>query len=203
MRKCLKRIGFCAFIACMVWVYMIAADRQTLRQELIRFHVVAASDAQEDQALKLQVRDAVVSSLRRDMDQLTDTQQAKAYLQENLPKIEALANRVLRAAGSTDLAVASLKTEEFPTRCYDTFTLPAGVYDALRITIGEGEGHNWWCVVFPALCVGATVEEFEESAQCSGLSDGMITALSADGDYEVRFFVLDAIGRLENFLHKE
>ena len=92
--------------------------------------------------------------------------------------------------------------EEFATRYYDTFTLPAGIYEALRITIGEGEGQNWWCVVFPTLCVGATVEEFEETAHCAGFSDGLTGALTGEDGYEVRFFFLDALGKLENFLHK-
>ena len=79
---------------------------------------------------------------------------------------------------------------------------PAGIYEALRITIGAGEGHNWWCVVFPALCVGATVSEFEETAHCAGMNDSLTGALAGEESYEARFLVLDALGRLENFLHK-
>ena len=136
------------------------------------------------------------------MEQVADAQQAKTYLQDNLPKIEALANKVLRAAGCEDIAVASLELEEFGVRHYDTFTLPSGIYEALRITIGEGSGQNWWCVVFPALCVGATVEDFEETAQCAGLSGSLTSTLTGEDSYEVRFLALDALGRLENFLHK-
>ena len=180
---------------------MIIADKQTLRKELIRLHVVAASDSEEDQALKLRVRDAVVSSLQQNMENIADADQAKAYLQENLPKIEALANQVLRSAGCLDLATVSLQLEEFTTRYYDTFALPAGIYESLRITIGDGAGQNWWCVVFPSLCVGATVEAFSDTAQCAGLSDGLTGALAGEEAYEVRFFVLDALGALENFLH--
>ncbi|MBR4289508.1 MAG: stage II sporulation protein R [Oscillospiraceae bacterium] len=202
MGKAVKRVMLCALMACLVWVAMLITDKQTLRNELIRLHVVAASDAAEDQALKLQVRDAVVNSLRENMENVTDSEQAKAYLQENLPKIEALANRVLQEAGCSDVATVSLRLEEFSTRYYDTFTLPAGIYESLRITIGAGQGHNWWCVVFPSLCVGATVEEFEDTAQCAGMSDALTAALAGEESYEVRFFVLDAMGRLENFLHK-
>ena len=180
---------------------MIIADKQTLRNELIRLHVVAASDSEEDQALKLRVRDAVVSSLQQNMANIADADQAKAYLQENLPKIEALANQVLRSAGCPDLATVSMQLEEFTTRYYDTFALPAGIYESLRITIGDGAGQNWWCVVFPSLCVGATVEAFSDTAQCAGLSDGLTRALAGEEEYEVRFFILDALGELENFLH--
>ena len=202
MRKCLKRLGICALIACLVWAAGIVSNKQLLQNGLIRLHVVAASDSDADQDLKLLVRDAVISSLRENMNHVKDIEEAKAYLRENLPKIEALAKGVLQKAGIHDTVTVSLQPEEFGTRIYDTFTLPAGVYEALRITIGAGEGHNWWCVVFPALCVGATVEEFEETAHCAGLSDSLTAALAGEEDYEVRFLILDALGKLENFLHK-
>ena len=189
-------------IALSVWSVMLLKDKQTLRKELIRLHVVGASDSQEDQALKLQVKDAVVESLQADMARLTDMEAAKIYLQQQLPKIESLASRVLQESGCSDAATVSLQQEEFETRYYDTFTLPAGIYESLRITIGPGDGRNWWCVVFPTLCVGATVEEFEESAQCAGFSEALTGALTGEEPYEVRFFALDALGKLENFLHR-
>ena len=181
---------------------MLVKDKQTLQNELIRLHVVGASDEPDDQSMKLRVKDAVVESLQTHMASLTDMEEAKNYLRQQLPKIEALANRVLREAGCSDVATVSLQPEAFDTRYYDTFTLPAGIYESLRITIGPGEGRNWWCVVFPTLCVGATVEEFEASAQCAGFSEALTGALTGEEPYEVRFFVLDALGRLENFLHR-
>lgn len=203
MKKCLKRIGICFLLAALVWTGTVIADRQKLRGELVRLHVVANSDSPEDQAVKLRVKDAVVESLKNSMADLTDAEQAKAYLQENLPKIEALANRVLQEAGCGDTAAVSLAVEEFTARIYDTFALPAGLYDTLRITIGEGRGHNWWCVVFPTLCVPATSEGFEETADCAGFPDSLTAALEGEEGYEVRFFLLEALGRLENLLHAE
>lgn len=200
MRKYLNRIGICLLIACFVWIGMLLADRHKLRQELIRFHVVASSDSQEDQAVKLQVRDAVLGAFREELQNLQDMEQAKAYLQENLPKIEAIANDVLAQAGFSDRAKASLCVEEFTTRVYDTFALPAGIYESLRIVIGEGEGHNWWCVVFPSLCLPATSEGFEEVACGAGFSDTLTDTL--EGNHEIRFFVLDVLGSVENFLHR-
>ena len=203
MRKALRRITFCLVIVAAFWICTLIADKQTLRQELVRLHVVAASDSAEDQAMKLRLKDAVVESLKAEMENLADAEEARAYLQENLPKIEALANRVLQEAGCSDAATVSLAVEEFSTRIYDTFTLPAGVYDTLRITIGEGEGKNWWCVVFPGLCLPATAEGFEDAAACAGFSDSLTAALEGETGYEVRFWVLDVLGRLENFLHQE
>ena len=202
MRKKLRPVAACLLLAAFVWGGALIADRKQLREELIRLHVVAASDRTEDQALKLQVRDAVTESLQTDLQNLTDKDAAKAYLQENLPKIEALANRVLRELGCGDVARVSLAVEEFSHRVYDTFTLPAGVYDTLRITIGEGAGKNWWCVVFPGLCMGATAEEFDEIAAGAGFSPELTAALEGKEGYEIRFYILELLGRLENLLHR-
>ena len=187
-------------VVCFVWIGMLIADRQKLRQELIRLHVVAASDSREDQAVKLEVRDAVIQAVQRELENFHDLDQAKAYLQENLPKIESVANEVLSRAGFADTATVSLCVEEFTTRVYDTFTLPAGLYESLRIVIGEGAGQNWWCVVFPSLCLPATSEGFEEVACGAGFSDTLTDTL--EGEHEIRFFFLDALGSFENFLHR-
>ena len=152
MKKLLKRIGICLVLAASVWCGSLLADRQRLNDELIRFHVVANSDSEEDQSIKLQVRDAVLNSLQSDLNKIADVNEARAYLQAKLPQIQAVANSVLEATGCDCEAVVTLCKEAFDTRYYDTFTLPAGIYEALRITIGEGEGHNWWCVLYPNLC---------------------------------------------------
>ncbi len=202
MRRLIKLAGLCLVFAAVVWTGSVVVDRTALRQELIRFHVVAASDTEEDQAAKLSVRDAVIESLQQEMENITDVETAKAYLSENLPKIEAVANRTLEALGITDTAVVTLCTQKFATRVYDTFTLPAGIYDTLRITIGEGSGHNWWCVVFPNLCLPATSQGFEAVAAGAGFSETLTQSLAGEG-YELRFFLLDVLGRLENFLYQE
>ena len=88
-----------------------------------------------------------------------------------------------------------------PASYYDPFPLPAGIYEALRITIGEGEGHNWWCVAFPSLCLSATSEEFADKAAGAGFPDSLTGALDGEEKYEVRFFLLDALGELEKFLY--
>ena len=203
MKKLFRRIGICLLLVVFVYFGALVMDRQKLRNELVRLHVVAASDSEEDQAIKLRVRDAVVESLQEAMADLTDVEAAKAYLREHLPQIEAVANEVLREAGCGDLATVSLELEEFAARIYDTFTLPAGLYDALRITIGEGEGQNWWCVVFPTLCVPATTDGFEDVAVGAGFSDTLVSTLEGKDGYEVRFYLLDLVGRFENFLHEE
>lgn len=200
MGKLVKRVILCLCAAALVWCGTLLADRQRLHEDLIRLHVVANSDSEEDQSVKLLVRDAVVSSLEGDLKKLGDVREAKAYLQENLTKIQAVANETLERAGFDQTAVVTLCREAFDTREYDTFSLPAGVYESLRIVIGEGEGHNWWCVVFPTLCLSATTEGFEDTAAAAGFPDSLSAALEGEKGYEVRFYLLDAMGRLENIL---
>lgn len=201
MKKLFKRVFFCFLLAVMVWCGTLISDRERLDEELIRLHVVAASDAAADQAMKLRVRDAVVESLQAAMEDIGDAEQAKAYLQENLPRLRGIVNSVLRQAGCEDLATVSLVEEAFSSKEYDTFRLPSGVYSALRITIGEGEGANWWCVVFPALCESATTEEFTDIAAGAGFPDSLSGTLTGEDEYEIRFFLLDVLGKLENLLY--
>ena len=196
MGKKLKRIGMLVLLVALVWTGGLIADKERLRQDILRLHVVAASDSQADQAVKLRVRDAVLGSLRQGLADLTDVEQAVVYVEEMIPKIEKAANLVLAEAGFADTVQVSLTEWEFPEREYDTFSLPAGVYNALRVVIGEGQGQNWWCVVFPELCMGATSEEFREM---SSFSDSLNDTLT--GEYEIRFWLLDKLGQIENFLH--
>ena len=202
MKKAWKRLGICLLAAILVGTGALLRDKQMLRQELVRLHVVGASDSAEDQELKLQLKEAVVNSLKKDMGNLQNGEEAMAYLQENLPNIEALANSFLREAGCRNTATVTLGLEEFPIRYYDTFTLPSGIYQSLRIIIGAGEGQNWWCVAFPGLCLPATTAGFEEAASCAGFSDSLTATLEGEPQYELRFWLLDALGKLEIFLHR-
>lgn len=203
MRKLGKQLVICAMITASVWVGVLITQGQQLKENLIRFHVVANSDAPEDQAVKLQVRDAVLESIREDLQKVADVEEAKAYLQENLPKIEAVANRTLEAAGFSDTAVVKLCREAFDTRNYDTFSLPAGVYEALRITIGEGAGHNWWCVAFPDLCQGATTREFTQTAAQAGLPEDLTETLASPQPRHIRFYLLDVLGQVQNYFFEK
>ena len=201
MRKIAKLIGTLLLIATAFYLGGIAQDKQMLSDNLIRLHVVADSDSAEDQRIKLQVRDAITDKLNAVMDDFPDLESAKAYLQEQIPEIERVANEVLRSAGSACIAAVTLAKESFPTRQYNTFTLPAGIYESLRVTIGSGEGQNWWCVVFPKLCVSATADGFEDTAVGAGFSEGLSGTLSGKPKYRVRFFLLDCFGWVENWIY--
>ena len=194
MKRHMKRIGWVALTVACIWLWGIVTDSGDLRENLLRLHVVGASNSAEDQAVKLQVRDAVLGSLEEGLRNMTDPQEAWDYVSRMLPQVEAAANRALAAAGFSETVQVSLTEEAFPTREYDTFSLPAGVYKALRVVIGEGEGKNWWCVVFPQLC-GAE-GEFVETASTAGLDPEL--ARSLEGEYELRFWVLEKLGELKN-----
>ena len=194
MKRHIRRIALVAFVVICVYGWGIVTESRALHDQLLRLHVVGASDSKEDQDVKLLVRDAVLASLEEGLEDLTDPQEAYDYVSGMLPKVETAANRCLEAAGFSDTVTVSLTEEAFPTREYDTFSLPAGVYKALRIVIGEGEGKNWWCVVFPQLC-GAE-GEFVETASTAGLDPEL--AKSLEGEYELRFWVLEKLGELKN-----
>ena len=190
MKRHMKRIGWVALTVACIWLWGIVTDSGDLRENLLRLHVVGASNSKEDQAVKLQVRDAVLGSLEEGLRDMTDPQEAWDYVSRMLPQVEAAANRALAAAGFSETVQVSLTEEAFPTREYDTFSLPAGVYKALRVVIGEGEGKNWWCVVYPPLCVGAATESAET------LNNHQQAFVNGDG-YEVRFKVVEWV---ESFL---
>lgn len=196
MAKKGKRILLLAAVVCLVWLGGLLADRQRLKEDILRLHVVAASDSEEDQAVKLRVRDVIVETLQQGLSDLTDMEQAKAYVEQMMPRLKEAADQVLADAGFSERVSVSLTEWAFPSRDYDTFSLPAGIYNALRVVIGEGEGQNWWCVVFPQLCFRASSEDFVE---VSGFSDTLCDTLT--GQYEIRFWLLDKIGQIENFLH--
>ena len=193
MKRHMRRIALVAFVVVCIYGWGIVTDSQALRENFLRLHVVGASDSKEDQDVKLLVRDAVLASLEEGLDDLTDPAAAYDYVARMLPKVEDAANRCLQAAGFSDTVQVSLTEEAFPTREYDTFSLPAGVYQALRVVIGEGEGKNWWCVVFPQLCVG---EDFVETASVAGLSPELTGTL--EGEYELRFWLLEKLGEVKN-----
>ena len=197
MKRHIRRIAFVALVVACIYGWGIVTDSQALHDELLRLHVVGASNLKEDQDVKLLVRDAILQSLEEGLRDVTDPQQAWDYVARMLPKVEEAANRALAAAGFSDTVAVSLTEEAFPTREYDTFSLPAGVYKALRVVIGEGEGKNWWCVVFPQLCMG-TEAEFVETANMAGFSEELTGTL--EGEYELRFWLLEKLGEVKNRL---
>ena len=202
MKKWMKFFILALVFSVFAYMVSLSDDKKQLSEDILRFHVVANSDSEEDQLVKLQVRDAVLAAVEAVTVGVDSKDAAEILLAENMQILENAANKVLAEQGISQRATVCLGQEEFPTRDYDTFSLPAGVYDSLRITIGAGEGRNWWCVVFPGLCIPAASEDTQSVAVGAGLTDSLTGAITGEEKYEVRFFLLDVWGRLENFFHK-
>ena len=169
-----------------------ASRQQRLASGLIRLHVIAVSDEESEQALKLRVRDAVLRYLRPRLASAADAEAARELLEQVLPGVKAAAEQVSEGRSVS----VSLGPEDYPLRSYGGFRLPAGRYESLRVVLGDGAGHNWWCVVFPALCLGAVEAEDLESAL-----DGEDLALVTQAEgYAIRFWLVDAWGALMNRL---
>ena len=156
---------------------MALQTEQELSDRVVRLHVLANSDSEEDQALKLRVRDRVLAYVEPLLEGSADRREAEALLRGRLLELERVAGEEIRAAGYDYRVEARLEDTSFPTREYEGFTLPAGKYLALRLVIGAGAGRTWWCVVFPPLCAAAA-EEVPAAALAAGLSReqvGLIT----------------------------
>ena len=203
MFKFIKISLILGLVGALLYIGTVISDKKQLSDGVLRLHVIANSDSQADQTVKLKVRDAVLEVVNGYLDPSMTKQQARDVLGGQLEELEEVANRVLRQEGMTDVATVTLGREEYPTREYETFTLPAGVYDSLKITIGSGQGKNWWCVVFPSLCLPATSSGFETVAAGAGFDEALIGALEGKPEYEIRFFLLDKLGELENKLFRK
>jgi stage II sporulation protein R len=164
------------------------ARGQGLSSELIRLHVVAASDDAAEQRIKLRVRDSVLSYLAPRLESAGSAGQAASIIQSDMDGITAAAEEA--AAGRA--VTVTLSEEYYPTRQYRNYSLPAGKYRSLRVVLGEGAGHNWWCVVFPPLCLSAA----EEPAVKAALSDEDYGIVSGNENYALKFRLLELWGEL-------
>ena len=199
MKRRMLSISFC-ILAVLIMLVALALQTQQrqLSEKLIRLHVVARSDNEHDQEVKRSVRDAVLARTREILDGCDDPRSA---LQGALTEIEAAAQKQLKSLGEDENVTVRLGKELFPTRDYETFSLPAGVYESLRVTIGEGAGHNWWCVVFPSICLTASMDELEQAAQTAGFTDSEIKLITeADDGFVLKFKLVELIQKLKNFL---
>ncbi len=141
------------------WIGEFSRAAETVQQEVLRLHILAESNSEEDQRLKLAVRDRLLQESELWFSEEESKLSAEAVLQNRLKDIAALAEDELQQHGCDAAVSVQLCSTTFPTRVYENFTLPAGEYDALRIIIGDGEGQNWWCVLFPSLCLPSSGSE--------------------------------------------
>lgn len=180
--------GFCGF----------EESYSDITETVFRLHILANSDSEEDQQLKLQVRDAVLEETSYIFDGKGSAEESAKAAENNLTEIKSVAERVIRENGYNYSVHCEVTEMDFDNRVYDTITMPAGHYKTLRITIGEAKGKNWWCVMFPPLCMPAVTNIDEALEDC----DGVFTAEELDmlqnpENYECRFYVLELIEKLK------
>ncbi len=158
--KNINKIIFAGFIITVCFSFLgFTAESEDLSSKLIRLHVKANSDTDFDQEIKLSVKDSVSDFTEEVVAEAFSMEDAENLLIKNLPEIEEAANDKLKELNVNYKASASVDFEYFKTREYETFTLPAGEYKTLRISLGEAEGENWWCVVYPSLCSAVEIDE--------------------------------------------
>ena len=165
-------------------------------RDVLRLHVVAESDSEGDQALKLRVRDAVLACVSPALEDCASHEQALAEVTGRLAEIQRAAEDCVAANGGDCSVTVLLEREFYPRRDYGSAVLPSGTYDSLRILLGEGRGHNWWCVLFPTVCI-RFAEADPEPYLAAGFTPGEYRLITGSGGtWKVRFRLLEIASEL-------
>ena len=195
-------------IILLVLTYMIQLNgayqkkvRDKVAENIIRFHVIANSDSNEDQFLKYRVKDALIDTLYPYFENVDRIDDARAVLKDKLPLIEDVASQVIKSYGYTYPVSASFTTCYFPMKVYGDYTFPPGMYQALQIKIGKAEGKNWWCVMFPPLCFvdetySIVTEDSEEKLEILLTEEELEELKKEDVPVKVKLKIIEAIKKL-------
>ncbi len=191
---------FVALVLSLIIGLLPVHGEEEIYDTVVRLHILANSDSEEDQALKLRVRDAILEVTSPLLQGCSDRADAVAHLREHLSEIQATAEGVIRDAGRSDPVTLTFDTEEYPERTYDSFCFPSGEYLSLRVCIGEAAGQNWWCCLFPPLCRGAAAvpqKEAEDAFISVGLTPSQYKIITETDEtvYRVRFKILELFRR--------
>lgn len=169
--------------------------QQSIASKILRFHVLANSDSEADQELKLMVRDAVGELMEPKLKEVSDIEDTKQIVEQSIPEIVATAKQTLSEHGCEEEVTAELTSTHFPVKSYGSYTFPEGEYEALEVVIGNGRGHNWWCVLYPNMCFRDSVYEIVDDEAGEALKKVLDTEEYEDifesGNYEVRWKLLD------------
>ena len=163
-----------------------------IARKILRFHILANSDSEEDQAVKIKVRDAIGKMMGPKLADSKNLEETKKIVSENMNDIVALAEKTLEDNGYTYGAAAELAHVQFPEKNYGDYTFPAGEYEALEVTLGKGGGHNWWCVLYPNLCFTnatcAVVYEDGKKELKDALSAEEYEMVTATSEFKIKWF---------------
>ena len=190
---------FVAILLLVVGLLPVHGEEE-IYDKVVRLHVLANSDSEEDQAVKLKVRDAILALTVPLLQNCETKEEAVALLEENQTLFVEAAKAVLQEEGFDDTVSIEMGLEEYPTRTYDSLCFPAGEYISMRVSLGTGEGQNWWCCLFPPLCLGAATVR-DEDAEDACISVGFtptqykIITESDKPVYRARFKILELLGQ--------
>ena len=195
--KILSALCASVLVAFLILSVLPVNGEEDIYSDMIRLHVLAHSDEEDEQQLKLKVRDAILAKVTELTDGVTDKAAAFGIVEENLELFSSIGEEVVLENGYSHKVKAEIGKEVYPVREYDGFKLPAGEYYSLRIMIGSAEGKNWWCVLFPPLCT-ATAEERDEVFVATGFSSEQYRTVTETGrtKYKIKFKILEIIEEL-------
>lgn len=195
----LLRIEGAALVALIICIfvstYNLDKSCENIRENVLRLHIIAASDEKEDQEIKLSLRDELLSCGKEIFSLSKSKSEAEAKIRRELELVEKTACDFLEKTGCGDKAEVRLEKCFFPTRRYDGYTLPAGYYDALKVVIGEGKGQNWWCVMFPSLCLPAAREKDDVF---DGILSNAHKQIITEEKYELRLWFVEKWQEIKN-----
>lgn len=182
-----------AFVLTVIYsVIPFEAQCSEISEDVFRLHILANSDSEEDQSLKLKVRDEVLEYTEDLFNSASSKEEAEKIISDNLQSISNVAYCTLLENGYDYTVTAEITNMYFATRYYEGFTLPSGMYDALRITIGEGGGHNWWCVMYPSICISSAQEKDDKAKEV--LDDGEYDIVRKE-QYQYKFKIVEMFER--------
>lgn len=196
-----KRILMLSVMAALLLLcvgFLPVQGEEEIYNKVVRLHVLANSDSEEDQAVKLAVRDAILDVTVPLLQDCQTQEEAIARLEENHPLFVEVAQTVLREHGFDDTVLIEMGLEDYPTRTYDSLCFPAGEYISMRVSLGEGEGQNWWCCLFPPLCLGAATvgkEVAEDACISVGFTPTQYKIITESDKpvYRARFKILELL----------
>lgn len=196
MKKTTAAFGWAvALLAATLLIMIMPTEYEgAIYEDTVRLHIIANSDKKEDQDLKLEIRDRLLLEYGEELSGIKSKEDAELYLASRTDEIEGDVRLWLSELGSTDSASVELGREWYDTREYDDFTLPAGYYTSLRVILGEGEGKNWWCVMYPPLCLDLATEKAPADDALLGYTESEVTLIEGGG-YQIRFKLLELVSR--------
>lgn len=177
--------------------YIPSKDECEIYNSTVRLHVLANSDSEADQALKLKVRDKIVE--RMSSYNAKSKEEALEYIENDMDKLKEIAEECIKNEGFNNPVTIEIGEESYPTREYEDFALPAGKYTSLRVIIGNGEGQNWWCVLYPPLCTSYAIEYDDDSVDVGFTKEQYNFITGNDKEYKVKFKLLEMASQAFGF----